>query len=71
MKINVLSQAALGPPLIWLPKLVRARAPIFTWWLPLAAPLSLAVSRYVDSDMTDLAARVAQLESLRYDCKGA
>lgn len=63
--------AGLGPFLIWVPRLARVRAPIFCWWLPLVAPLSLAVSRYVDSDMTDLAARVAQLDGLRYDCKGA
>lgn len=58
--------AASGPLLTCGPMLVRAGAPVSTWWVALAAPASILLAIYVDSDMATLARDVGELNALRY-----
>ncbi|KAJ1458973.1 hypothetical protein M885DRAFT_75243 [Pelagophyceae sp. CCMP2097] len=63
--------AALVPGALWTHTLYRHGASMAAWWLVFAAPLSCAVSAYIDRDMAGLDPELDALNALRYDHKTA
>mmetsp|Transcript_19292 Transcript_19292/g.62016 ORF Transcript_19292/g.62016 Transcript_19292/m.62016 type:complete len:192 (+) Transcript_19292:253-828(+) len=68
--VRLAAVAAVVPALLWTAALRRLEAPLPTYWIVGAAPLALALSLYVDRDLSALALDITNLDSLRYKYKG-